>query len=65
MRLVVAANSPIAEVFGHPDDLKFRSGVTLFAAAASDEAVFCEALGACCDGSADLSTLEKLASVGR
>ena len=65
VRLVVAANSPIAEVFGHPDDLKFRSCVTLFAAAAPDEAVFSEALGACCDGRADLSTLEKLASLGR
>ncbi len=64
-RLVVAANSPITEVFGHPDDLKFRSCVTLFAAAALDEAVFSEALGACCDGKADLSTLEKLASLGR
>jgi len=64
-RLVVAANSPITEVFGHPDDLKFRSCVTLFAAAAPDEAVFSEALGACCDGRADLSTLEKLASLGR
>jgi len=64
-RLVVAANSPITEVLGHPDDLKFRSCVTLFAAAAPDEAVFSEALGACCDGRADLSTLEKLASLGR
>ena len=65
VRLVVAANSPITEVFGHPDDLKFRSCVTLFAAAAPDEAVFSEALGACCDGRADLSTLEKLTSLGR
>jgi uncharacterized protein (DUF1810 family) len=65
VRLVVAANSPITEVLGHPDDLKFRSCVTLFAAAAPDEAVFSEALGACCDGRADLSTLEKLASLGR
>jgi uncharacterized protein (DUF1810 family) len=65
VHLVVAANSPIAEVFGHPDHLKFRSCVTLFAAAAPDEAVFSEALGACCDGRADLSTLEKLASLGR
>jgi uncharacterized protein (DUF1810 family) len=65
VRLVVAASRPIAEVFGHPDDLKFRSCVTLFAAATPDEAVFSEALGACCDGRADLSTLEKLASLGR
>ena len=60
VRLVVAAGRPIAEVFGPPDDLKFRSCVTLFAAAAPDEAVFSEALRACRDG-ADPSTLEKLA----
>jgi uncharacterized protein (DUF1810 family) len=65
VRLVVAASRPIAEVFGHPDDWKFGSCVTLFAAAAPDEAVFSEALGARCDGRADLSTLEKLASLGR
>ena len=50
VRLVVATSRPIAEVFGHPDDLKFRSCVTLFAAAAPDEAVFSEALRACGDG---------------
>jgi len=65
VRLVVAASRPIAEVFGHPDDCKFRSCVTLAAAAMPDEAVFSEALGACCDGRDDLSTLEKLASLGR
>ncbi|HEY8072289.1 MAG TPA: DUF1810 domain-containing protein [Methylocystis sp.] len=65
IRLVVATSRPIAEVFSHPDDLKFRSCVTLFAAVAPDEAVFSEALRACCDGGADLSTLEKLALLGR
>jgi uncharacterized protein (DUF1810 family) len=65
VRLVIAASRPITEVFGHPDDLKFRSCVTLFAAAAPDEGVFSEALNACCDGRADPSTLEKLASFGR
>jgi uncharacterized protein (DUF1810 family) len=64
VRLVVAASRPIAEVFSHPDDLKFRSCVTLFAAAAPDEAGFSEALSAYCDGRADPSTLERLASFG-
>ena len=63
VRLVVAAGRPIAEVFGPPDDLKFRSCVTLFAAAAPGEAVFSEALRACRDG-ADPSTLEQLALLG-
>jgi uncharacterized protein (DUF1810 family) len=65
VRLVVAARRPLAEVFGHPDDLKFRSCLTLFAAAAPDEAVFSEALRSCHDGGADKSTLEQLALLGR
>ncbi len=64
MRLVVAASRPIAEVFGHPDDLKFKSCVTLFAALAPDEAVFSVARDTCCDGKADQSTLERLSSSG-
>ena len=35
---------PIQEIFGYPDRLKFRSCITLFAAAAPDDAVFREAL---------------------
>jgi uncharacterized protein (DUF1810 family) len=54
----------LADIFGHPDDMKFRSCVTLFAAA-SDEAVFSDALDACCDGRADPLTVEKLASLAR
>lgn len=60
--LVVAADRPITEVFGHPDDMKFRSCVTLFAAALPDEAVFSDALDACCDGKPDPSTLDRLSS---
>jgi uncharacterized protein (DUF1810 family) len=32
------------EIFGHPDDMKFRSSMTLFALAAPDEALFKTAL---------------------
>ena len=63
VRLVVAAGRPLAEVFGHPDDMKFRSSMTLFSAAAPDEAVFVEALEVCCGGKGDRATLEKLASL--
>jgi uncharacterized protein (DUF1810 family) len=35
----------IDEIFGYPDDLKFRSCMTLFASATEDNAVFVEALG--------------------
>jgi len=60
VRLVVAAGRPLADVFGHPDDMKFRSCVALFAAVAPAEAVFAEALNRCCGGVRDPTTLEKL-----
>jgi uncharacterized protein (DUF1810 family) len=65
IRLVAAVGRPIGQIFGHPDDMKFRSCVTLFAGTAPDEAVFAEALDACCGGKPDPSTLEKLASLAR
>jgi len=65
VRLVAAVGRPIGQIFGHPDDMKFRSCVTLFAGTAPDEAVFAEALDACCGGKPDPSTLEKLASLAR
>jgi uncharacterized protein (DUF1810 family) len=65
VRLVVAADRPIAEIFGHPDDMKFKSCLTLFIAAAPNEAIFSNALAACFEGNADPSTLERLASLGR
>jgi uncharacterized protein (DUF1810 family) len=34
----------IGQIFGYPDDLKFRSSMTLFASVASDEQVFRDAL---------------------
>jgi uncharacterized protein (DUF1810 family) len=38
----------IQEIFGFPDRLKFRSSMTLFTAAAPDEAVFAEGIRKCC-----------------
>ena len=60
VRLVLAASRPLADVFGHPDDMKFGSCMTLFAAVAPDEAVFAEALDRCRGGAHDAATLEKL-----
>jgi uncharacterized protein (DUF1810 family) len=60
VRLVLAASRPLADVFGHPDDMKFGSCMTLFAAVAPDEAVFAEALDRCRGGVRDPATLEKL-----
>jgi uncharacterized protein (DUF1810 family) len=50
------------EIFGRPDDLKFRSSMTLFADAASDNQVFTEALRKYFGGAFDPLTLERLRS---
>ena len=47
-------------IFGSPDDLKFRSSMTLFAAAAPDEPLFHDALEKYFDGEGDALTLQKL-----
>ena len=49
------------EIFHSPDDLKFRSSLTLFARAAPDEALFDELLVKYFDGKEDPATLELLA----
>jgi uncharacterized protein (DUF1810 family) len=64
VRLVIASGRPLAEVFGPPDDMKFRSCVTLFSAVAPDEAVFGEAIDRCCGGAKDAATRAKLGDVG-
>ena len=48
------------QIFGSPDDLKFRSSMTLFAAADADAPVFREALDKYFAGALDGSTIEKL-----
>lgn len=50
----------IDQIFGYPDDLKFRSSMTLFAGAASDNQVFKEALQKYFGGEPDPLTLERL-----
>jgi uncharacterized protein (DUF1810 family) len=47
-------------IFGSPDDLKFRSSLTLFARAAPEEPLFPAALARYFDGIADPRTLAKL-----
>ena len=57
-------NREITQILGYPDDLKFRSSMTLFAQAADryNEAhdCFAEALTLFFDGSPDAATLERL-----
>ncbi len=56
------ADRRLVEIFGHPDDLKFRSSMTLFAAVALNEegAIFRRALDVFCDGVPDAITLRLL-----
>ena len=50
----------IEEIFGSPDDLKFRSSMTLFARAAPQEQVFKDALQKYFGGEVDWATVERI-----
>src|SRR5271165_3902659 len=51
---------PASEIFGYPDDLKFRSCMTLFAHATSQNAVFPQALKKYFSGEYDPATVDLL-----
>ena len=53
-------NRVIGDIFAYPDDLKFRSSITLFAAAAPGEEVFRAALEKYFAGKPDPATLARL-----
>ena len=48
------------DIFGSPDDLKFRSSMTLFAVAAKDSTTFNRALARYFQDAADPATLDRL-----
>ena len=50
----------ISQILGHPDDLKFKSSMTLFASVASDNQVFKEALQKYSGGELDRLTMERI-----
>lgn len=50
----------IEEIFGYPDNLKFRSSMTLFANVTADNRVFVDALDRYFGGEHDPLTLERL-----
>jgi len=52
------------DIFGSPDDLKFRSCVTLFADVAADNALFRASLRKYFNGEPDLSTIAALSGGG-
>jgi uncharacterized protein (DUF1810 family) len=51
---------PASQIFGYPDDLKFRSCMTLFAKVTADNQVFLDAVQKYFRGEFDLSTVEHL-----
>lgn len=62
-RLALNIDSRSAEqIFGYPDDLKFRSCMTLFTEVAPEEALFRAALQKYFAGEPDLRTLEILST---
>ena len=50
----------IRSILGRPDDLKFRSSMTLFSRAAPDQARYLEAIEKYFDGKPDLATISRL-----
>ncbi|QCI68095.1 DUF1810 domain-containing protein [Phreatobacter stygius] len=55
-----AEGRTIHEIFGSPDDLKFRSSMTLFAHAVPAEPLFAQALAKYFGGTHDPATLDRL-----
>lgn len=53
---------PIEQILGYPDDLKFRSSMTLFSRAATDPRIYNDALDKYFGGRPDQLTLEILGS---
>lgn len=60
LALLQHSDRPVRDIFGAPDDLKFRSSMTLFAAVAEEPALFEQALDAFFDGKPDRLTLQRL-----
>lgn len=58
-QLVGVSGRSVEDIFGAPDDMKFRSSMTLFAKA-QGEGVFSEAIEICCGGKLDEATLARL-----
>ena len=50
----------LRQIFGDPDDLKFRSSMTLFAHATSENQIFMDALKKYCQAEFDRLTLERM-----
>ena len=58
--LTLVEGRTIQEILGYPDDLKFRSSLTLFACVTPDDRIFQDALDKFYSGEYDALTLERL-----
>jgi uncharacterized protein (DUF1810 family) len=63
--VIQAQGHTLEEILGIPDNLKFRSSMTLFAQATSDNEFFVEALRIYCNGEPDRSTLQRCGRPGQ
>jgi uncharacterized protein (DUF1810 family) len=62
---LAGAKGSAYDLFGSPDDMKFRSSLTLFALAAPEEALFARALDRFYGGERDERTLERVGAERR
>ncbi len=58
--VVALKSGTVSEIFGYPDDLKFKSSMTLFEKVAGSSSVFSAALDKYCHGERDAATLSLL-----
>jgi uncharacterized protein (DUF1810 family) len=63
--ILASANHDATSILGSPDDLKFRSSMTLFRAAAPGASIFDEALQKFYDGQPDPRTIELLRGLSK
>ncbi len=55
--VVALKGGAVSEIFGYPDDLKFKSSMTLFEKASGPGSVFSSALDRYCHGERDAATI--------
>ncbi len=58
--VVALKEGSVSEIFGYPDDMKFKSSMTLFEIIAGSASVFSTALDRYCQGQRDAATLSLL-----
>lgn len=56
-------NRTVSQIFGYPDDMKFKSSMTLFASISNPDSLFTRALDKYFAGEQDSRTLERLKDI--